>query len=150
MRNRINYLIGSRDNDQYALKIRYHHKCWLMYVRRYQKIREDDKLPQIHNVTLREALTTFFDHIRGVIFEEHELRSLQSLFRDYSSIVSRYSFQTPGIKSSYIEDILSREFQDKIGFHSLSQWNQSKLVYDTTGGGSYIEAALSSIGVSSE
>ena len=92
----------------------------------------------------------FFDHIRSVIFEKHELRSLQSLLRDYSSIVSRYGFPTSGIKSSYIKDILTREFQGKIGFHPSSQWNRSELVYDTTGGGSYVEAALSSIGVSSE
>ena len=150
MRDRINCLIDSAADDPYALEIRYHHKCWLKYVRRYQKMSEDDKLPQMHNVTLREACTMFFDHIRSVIFEEHELRSLQSLLRDYSSIVSRYGFPTSGIKSSYIKDFLTREFQGKIGFHPSSQWNRSELVYDTTGGGSYVEAALSSIGVSSE
>ena len=42
------------------------------------------------------------------------------------------------------------EFQGNIGFHPRSQRNQSELVYDSTGGGSYIEAALTSIGVSSE
>ena len=55
-----------------------------------------------------------------------------------------------GIKSAYVKDILTREFQCKIDFHPRSQWNQSELVYDSTGGGSYIEAALSSIGDSSE
>ncbi|KAK1904194.1 Serine/threonine-protein kinase ATG1 [Dissostichus eleginoides] len=111
---------------------------------------EDDKLPHMHNVTLREAQTIFFDNIRTVIFDEHELRSLQSLLRDYSSIVSRYGFPTSGVKSSYIKDILTREFKDKIGFHSRPQRNQSDLVYDTSGSGSYVEAAISSIGVSSE
>ncbi len=150
MRDRINCLIESAADDPYALEIRYHHKCWLKYVRRYQKMSEDDKLPQMHNVTLREARTMFLDHVRSVIFEEHELRSLQSLLRDYCSIVSRYGFPTSGIKSSYVKDILTREFQDKIGFHPRSQRNQSELVYDCTGGGSYVEAALLSIGVSSE
>ena len=150
MCDRINCLIDSAAVDPYALEIRYHHKCWLKYVRRYQKMSEDDKLPQMHNVTLREACTMFFNHIRSVIFEEHEIRSLQSLLRDYSSIISRYGFPTSGIKSSFIKDILIREFQGKIGFHPSFQWNWSELVYDTTRGGSYVEAALSSIGVSSE
>lgn len=92
----------------------------------------------------------FFDHVRAVIFKEHELRSLQSLLRDYNAIISRYGFPTSGVKSSYIKDILTREFEGKIGFHTRSQRNESDLVYDTSGGGSYIEAALSSIGVSSE
>ncbi|KAK1879203.1 U3 small nucleolar RNA-associated protein 10 [Dissostichus eleginoides] len=125
-------------------------KCWFKYVRNYQRMSEDDKLPHMHNVTLREAQTIFFDNIRTVIFDEHELRSLQSLLRDYSSIVSRYGFPTSGVKSSYIKDILTREFKDKIGFHSRPQRNQSDLVYDTSGSGSYVEAAISSIGVSSE
>ena len=53
------------------------------------------------------------------------------------------------MKSSYIKDILVCEFQDKIGFHSRPQKNQSEIVYVKTDGGSYIESALSSIGVSS-
>ncbi|KAK1890844.1 U3 small nucleolar RNA-associated protein 10 [Dissostichus eleginoides] len=61
-----------------------------------------------------------------------------------------YGFPTSGVKSSYIKDILTREFKDKIGFHSRPQRNQSDLVYDTSGSGSYVEAAISSIGVSSE
>ena len=111
---------------------------------------EDDKLPLMHNVTLREVQSIFCDHIIIVIFEEHELRSLQSLLRDYSSIISRYGFPTSGVKSSYIKDILNREFEGNIGFHSRPLRNQSDPVYDTSGGGSYVEAALSSIGVSSE
>ena len=103
----------------------------------------------MHNVTLREAQIIFFDHVRTVVFVEHELRSLQSLLRDYGSIISRYGFPTSG-KSSYIKDILIREFQGKIGFHSRPQKSLSEIVYDTSGGGSYVELALSSIGISSE
>ncbi len=151
MQDRINCLIDSAADQPYALEIRYHHKCWLKYVHKYQKMSEDDKLPHMQNVTLREARTILFDHIRRVIFQEYELRSLQSLLQDYTSIISRYGFPTSGVKSSYIKHILIHEFEDKIGFHSRPQWNHSELVYDTSGGGSYyIEAALSSIGVSSE
>ena len=53
-------------------------------------------------------------------------------------------------ESSYIKGILTREFEDRIRFHSRPQMNHSDLVFDTSGSGSYVEAALSSIGVSSE
>ena len=83
----------------YALEIKYRHKCWLKCVRKYQKMSEDDLLPYMHNVTLCEAQAMFSDHVRRVIFKEHELRSLQSLLRDYSFIISRYGFSTSGVKS---------------------------------------------------
>ena len=150
MRDRINCLIDFAGDQPYALEIRYHAKCWLKYVRNYQRMSEDDKLPHMHNVTLREAQTMFFNHIRRVIFEEHELRSLQSILRDYSSLISQYGFPTSGVKSSYVKAILSCEFETKIGFQSRPQTNQSEMVYDTSGSGSYIEATLSSIGVSNE
>ena len=150
MRDRINCIIDNAADDPYALEIRYHSKCWLKFVWKNRKMSDDDKVPLMQDVTLREAQTIFFDHIRSVIFQEHELRSLQSLLHDYKSIISRYGFPTDGVKSSYIKNILSRKFQNNIGFHSRSQKNQSDLVYDTQGGGSYIEAAITSMGVSDE
>jgi len=143
-------LIDFAADNPYTLEIRYHHKCWLKYVRNYQRMSEDDKLPYLHNVTLCEAQTIFFDHIRAVIFEEHELRSLQNFLRDYSSIISQYGFPTSGVKSFYIKEILIREFESRIGFYSRPQKNLSELVYDTSGSGSYVEVALFSIGISNE
>ena len=55
MRDRINCLID-------ALEIRYYHKCWLKYVRKFQKMSEDDKLSQMQNITYCEVQTMFFDH----------------------------------------------------------------------------------------
>ena len=74
MRDRINCLIDYAADQPYALEIRYHLKYWLKYVRSYQKMSEDDKIPRMQDVTLREAQTMFFDHVRAVIFKEHELR----------------------------------------------------------------------------
>jgi len=88
MQDQINCLIDFAADNPYALEIRYHHKCWLKYVCNYQRMSEDDKLSCLHNVTLCEAQTIFFDHIRAIIFEEHELRSLQRLLLDYGSIIS--------------------------------------------------------------
>ena len=147
MRDRINCLIASAADQPYALEIRYHHKCWLKYVRKFQKMSENDKLPQMQNITYREVQTMFLYHTRKVIFEEHELRSLQSLLRDYCSIISQFGFPTSGIRSSFIKEILCREFKGRICFHSRPERNHSELVYDVSGGGSYVEAALSSIGI---
>lgn len=94
VRDRINCVIGYALDDPSATEMRYHNKCWLKYVRRSQKMNEDDKLPHMNNVNLHEAQTVFFDHIRTIIFEEHELKSFQSLIKDYSSIISRYGFPT--------------------------------------------------------
>lgn len=74
MHDRINCVIDSAADQPYALEMRYHLKCWLKHVRRYQKMSEDDKLPLMHNVTLSQAQTMFFDHVKTVIFVEHELR----------------------------------------------------------------------------
>ena len=42
-----------------------------------------------------------------------------------------------------MKELLVREFGAGIGFMFLLQRNQSEVVYDTSGGGSYIEAAIS-------
>ena len=135
MRERINCLIEFTSEQPYAVEIRYHPKCWLKFVRSYQKMSEDDKLPRLQSVTLREAQTIFFDHVTSVIFQEHELRSLQSLLRDYCSTIAQYGFPTSGIKSSYVKDILIQEFHDKIGFHSRPQkiWVKLSLTRQVVG-----------------
>ena len=48
-----------------------------------------------------------------------------------------------------ISDMLQKEFQDRIGFHDRCRKNETTLVYDTAGG-SYIEAAIYSLGVRDE
>ena len=52
-------IIDSAADQPYALEIRYHHKCWLKYVWKFQKVSEDDKLLQIQS---SEVQTMFFDH----------------------------------------------------------------------------------------
>ena len=46
--------------------------------------------------------------------------------------------------------MLQNEFKDKIGFHARFHKNQSTIVYDAPAGGSYIEAAIYSWGISDE
>ncbi|MES9882370.1 MAG: hypothetical protein ABW185_15975 [Sedimenticola sp.] len=149
MRDRINKLIDAT-TDPYSVEIRYHHKCWLKYVVPFEKMSVEEALPLLHDVTFREAQTMFIDHAREVIFVEHEIRTVQSLLRDYQNIVGHYGFPTSGTKSSYIKELLVREFGVGIGFHTRPQKNQSEVVYDTGGCDSYVEAALSSLGVSNQ
>ena len=47
MRDRINCLIELTSEQPYAVEIRYRLKCWLKYVRNYQKMTEDEKLPRM-------------------------------------------------------------------------------------------------------
>ena len=45
---------------------------------------------------------------------------------------------------------MEREFSARIGFYSRHQKNLSDFVFDTYSGGSYIDAAMTSIGISDE
>ena len=76
-----------------------------------------------------------------MIFEDHEIRTLQELLVDYQRITSNYGhFST--VKSSYLKEILIKEFAEDIGFHERIQKNVSELVYDSRAAGTYLEAAL--------
>ena len=54
------------------------------------------------------------------------------------------------VKSSYIKELLINEYKYKIGFKDRSEINKSEWVYDVGGGGDYIEAAISSLGITDE
>ena len=54
------------------------------------------------------------------------------------------------VKSSYLKDLLINEYKETIGFKERSVVNKSEWVYDVGGGGNYIEAAISSLGISDE
>ena len=63
--------------------------------------------------------------------------------REYKSIMGTYGFPNLGVKSSYVKEMLVREFGCDIGFHVSQRKNQSEVVYDTSGSSSYIEAVIS-------
>ena len=54
------------------------------------------------------------------------------------------------VKSTYLKDLLICKYQDTIGFRDRTEMNKSEWVYDVRGGGDYIAAALSSLGISDE
>ena len=69
----------------------------------------DESTQHLQGVNLRQAKTPFFHHVRQVIFEAHEFRTLQSLVQDYKSISSNCG-QNSNIKFSYVKEILIKEF----------------------------------------
>ena len=102
----------------------------------------EQKLPLLHEVTFREAQTMFIDHVRQVIFGDHEIRTLQRLLRDYKHILVTCGLPTLEIRSSYMMEVLVRELGTGTGFYACPQNNQSEVAYDTSGSGSYFEAAI--------
>ena len=91
----------------------------------------------------------FFRHIDSVIFEEHEIRSLQSLLSDYRHIIGDYGYQVGDIKSAYLIELLINEYPDSIGFKQR-EMNKSEWVNDVGGGWENIDAAMSDLRISDE
>jgi len=75
----------------------------------------DESTQHLQGVNLREAKTPFFHHVRQVIFESQEFRTLQSLVQDYKSISSNRGHNWI-VKFSYVKEILINEFAEDIGF----------------------------------
>ena len=150
LRDRLNTLIASIPDAQTAFGIenRYDHYCWRKYVSNARPLTDENML-HLQQVNLREAQALFLHHVRHVIFQEHELRTLQSLLNDYKCIISDYGHNST-VKSSFLKELLINEFGEGIGFHQRNQKNVSELVYDTTASGTYIGAAINSLGVSSD
>ena len=98
---------------------------------------------------LKEAHHVFFTRVQIIISEEHEIRTLQGLLADYKIIVGNYGYQVESTKTSYIKEILQREFCERIGLQDRPQVNLSDFVYDRSATGS-IEAAMRSYGLSDE
>ena len=109
----------------------------------------DENAQHLQNVNLREAQSIFFLHIKKVIFDDHEFRTLQNLLCDYKRMISNYGHNAI-VRSSYVKELLIREFGDDIGFYEKKQRNASELVYDKKAAGTYVEAALLSLGISDE
>ena len=84
-----------------------------------------------------------------MIFTYHEFRTLQSLLHDYIRITSNYGHDS-NIKSNYLKQMLIKEFGDCIAFYERPQRNLSDIVYDNNAAGSYVEAALLSLGISDD
>lgn len=135
-------------SDPFAADIMYHRSCWLKHISNLT-LKADDAM-HLQDVSLFEARSLFFRHVDSVIFNEREIRSLQSLLMDYKHIVGDYGYLVGDVKSSYLKELLINEYHEKIGFKNRIEMNKSEWVYDVQGGGDYIDAAMSSLGLSDE
>ena len=131
-------------HDPFAAEIRYHRSCWRKYVLTGRQ--DDAEKLHVQDVCQSEIKQLFIKHVRSVVFQQHELRTSQSLLADYNALLRKCGFDPVSTKSTYIKEILQKEFGTDIGFHDWLRKNESILVYDTRGG--YIEAAFYSLGVS--
>ena len=150
LRSRLNTLLASIPDCETAFgwEIRYHRGCWKHYIPDSQYLTEEVS-QHLQDVNLREAQAIFFNHVRKAIFDEHEFRTLQSLLEDYQRIILNHGHDAK-VKSNYVKGILINEFQEDIGFHRRSRLNESELVYDQKGAATYVEAAVSSLGISDD
>ena len=140
LKNRLNTMIASIPDPQtaFSLEVRYHRGCWRKHISDKKTLTEEVEL-HLQSVSLREAQELFFNHVRQAIFEKHEIRSVQSILQDYTRTTSNFGYESI-VKSSYIKDILMKEFTNDIGFHKSSHKKNR-------GADSYLEAAMSSLGV---
>ena len=121
MRTRITTLIDFIDSgtDPFAIEVRYHHSCWQEHIS-HPVLSEEDHI-HLQNVSLVEAKHLFFRHVQRVIFEEHEITTVQSLLKEYIRILENYNHNAYGVRSSFLKTLLIREYGNSIGFHVRHQ-----------------------------
>ena len=136
------------DTDSFDIEVRYHYSCWQEHVS--HPVLSDEDHIHLQNVSLIEAKYLFFRHVQKVIFEEHEIRTLQSLPEEYVTIMENYNHIAYGVKSSFLKTLLICEYGDSIGFHVRHQKNESEVVYDKRNSSSYVEAAISCMVITDE
>ena len=125
-RERLNILVSST-TDPLVEKISYHVRCFKKYMRPVydpDRQREDN----IQNVNYEEVKQKFFRHVYEKLFEEGEVRTLKSLTKEYEQIRLNFGIVSE-IKSSYVKDLLIKEFGQQLGFASRESVNKSPIVY---------------------
>jgi len=119
MRERLNTLLVSIPDSRMAfgLEIRYYRECWCTYVSNtLKKCLSDENTEHLQHVNLQEAQAIFFQHVRQVILEDHEIRTLQGLLNDYKRVTTNYGYYST-VKSSFLKETLIKEFGEDIAFH---------------------------------
>ena len=103
----------------------------------------------LQNINIDSARKLFLRHADEVIFRNREIRQFQRLLSDYKLVVGDYGLAVGDVKSGYLKQLLRKGYGEQIGFKEPRQKNL-KWVYDVTGAGSYIDAALYATGSSDE
>ena len=143
MKSRLETFIASC-TDPMASQVRYHKSCWMKYVCGGSQKKQED-----YHVDENQAKEIFLNHVRNIIFEENEPRTLKGLLQDFNQILDDNDCEKCQ-RTSIVKEMLENEFGNRIGFHMRSQVNQSWIVFDVSKGGNFIEAALNSWGISDD
>ena len=111
MRGRLDAYISSIPDchTAFGVEIRSHRKCWQDHVRNVQPLTAESS-PHLQQVSLRQAQVIFLELADQVIYKDHGHRS--------------------NAKSSYVKEIMIREFGDCIAFYERTQQNLSDIVYE--------------------
>ena len=118
-------------SNPFAAEIRYCKECWNNYIYHNKGFLSESGYTSRPGIDHIKNL--FYHHVHFTIFEEHEIRTLQIVQKDYVRMLKNYGFDS-NVKSSYVKEMLMKEFQDRIGFIPNARKNVSYLVYDTKGG----------------
>ena len=84
----------------------------------------------------------FFEHVRNVIIELNEPRTLRSLLLDYQNITKNFGISIENMKSSKVKELIQETFGEEICFHERYHKNESIIVFKRNAGGSFIEFAI--------
>ena len=131
-------------NDPFARDIRYHKKCWLDNVKTFKVNANEDV--HIQNIRMEEIIEIFHQHVEKCVITDKEPRLLSGLLNDYNRIRENFNMDNC-LYTSTVRKIIEEHFGDRIGFHARTHKNQSMIVYDKSGGGTYIEAAINAWGI---
>ena len=150
IQTRITILIDFIDSgtEPFTIEVRYHHSCWQEHMP-HPALSDKDRMHLV-NVSLIEVKHSFFRHVQKVIFEKHEIRTLQSLLKEYMTIMEIYNLSAYGVKLSFLRTLQIPGYGDSIGFHVRHRKNESEVVYDKCNSNSYVEAAISCLGTTDE
>ena len=87
---------------------------------------------------------------KRIFFEEHEIRTLHSLAKEYITNMKNCDFSAFDIKPSFPKTFLIREYGESVGFNVRHQKNKLKVVYEKRNSSSYVEPTISSMGITDE
>ena len=107
--------------DPFTNEIKYHPTCWRKYIRPTSY--DYNNIPY-QNVQRIETDQLMLIHVRKVIFEDNEPRTLKRLVHDYNHLLSNHDFPKCE-RTSKLKSTSEKEFGDSIDFHNRFQKNQS-------------------------
>ena len=94
-----------------------------------------------------EVDAVFLDHVQRTVCQVNKPRTLKGLLNDSQNFLFNLRGEEKQYKTSYIKDLIREEFKDQVIFHNRYQKNESTLVLNQCGGGSFLESVLNSWGL---